>query len=237
MAEQVTVRAEEVLPVRSRISWGAIFAGVVVALSIYFVLTLLGAAIGLSVSGRVRPESISGGAALWSIGSVLVALFCGGCTASQCSVGENKNEAILYGAVVWGMVFGAMLLMTTSALGSGFSAIMSVANVSNEATRTMSPDDFAATARRAGLSQAEIDSARAKLTDTTSAARTAAENPQNQQAATDTAAKVAWWAFLGTLLSMIAAVVGAYVGAGPKFHEIRLNLPRVGVVRRGPVAR
>jgi hypothetical protein len=53
MATNETIRAEDVLPVRSRISWGAIFAGAMVALSLYFLLTMLGAALGLSVGDRI----------------------------------------------------------------------------------------------------------------------------------------------------------------------------------------
>jgi hypothetical protein len=237
MAEQVTVRTEEVLPVRSRISWGAIFAGAMVALALYFLLTLLGGAIGLSISGRIQADKIGNGAALWAIAVTLVSLFVGGCVASQCTVGETKNEAILYGVVVWGVVFGILLFLTASAFRTGFHALMGVANVGEVATRTSSPEDFEAAAQRAGMSQTEIDTWKQKLTATPEATRNAVTDPNNQRAATEGTAKVAWWAFLGTLLSMIAAVGGAYLGAGPKIYLMRLNLPRVGVYRRGPAVR
>ena len=40
------VHAEDLIPVRSRITWGAILAGSVLALSLYFLLALLGGAVG-----------------------------------------------------------------------------------------------------------------------------------------------------------------------------------------------
>ncbi len=237
MAEQVTVRTEEVLPVRSRISWGAIFAGAMVALALYFLLTLLGAAIGLSVTGRVRPENIGSGAALWAIAVTLLALFAGGCVASQFTVGETKHEAIIYGVVVWGVVFGMLLLLTTSTLSTGFHAIMGMANVGEVATRNASPENFESAARQAGMSQSDIDSWKEKLAKAPAATGAAVTDPNNQRAATEGAAKVAWWAFLGTLLSMVAAVAGAYVGAGPKIYLMRLKLPVMGAPRRGPAVR
>src|SRR5437016_5387081 len=41
MAERDPVHVEDVLPVGSRVSWAAVFAGAVVALAIYLVLALL----------------------------------------------------------------------------------------------------------------------------------------------------------------------------------------------------
>src|SRR5438477_12555126 len=52
MAETVQqpVKYEDVAPLRSRISWGAIFAGMVVALACALVLTLFFTGIGLSLT-------------------------------------------------------------------------------------------------------------------------------------------------------------------------------------------
>jgi hypothetical protein len=53
------------------------------------------------------------------------------------------------------------------------------------------------------------------------AARRAADAEAGQ--ATDLAASAAWWAVLGTLLSMAAAVGGALVGAGPTLRLVELG--------------
>ena len=43
-------RVEDVLPVRSRVSWQAVFAGAVIAVAMSVVLALLGTAVGVSLS-------------------------------------------------------------------------------------------------------------------------------------------------------------------------------------------
>ena len=48
------------------------------ALAVYLVLTLLGVALGLSVSDRVRPENLQTGGAIWAILTTVIALFAGG---------------------------------------------------------------------------------------------------------------------------------------------------------------
>jgi len=64
--------------VRSRVSWGAILAGAVIALAVYFLLSALGVALGLSLSDRVDPNNLGTGAGIYALVSYLVALFLGG---------------------------------------------------------------------------------------------------------------------------------------------------------------
>jgi hypothetical protein len=228
MAETATVRAEDVLPVRSRVSWGAIFAGAMVALALYFLLTLLGGAIGLSVGGRVRPETVGTGAAVWAVLVTVLALFVGGYVTSQCSVGENKFEAALYGVILWGVLFGMLLWLMATGVRSGFNAMVGMAHASQAVAGDLSSQDWEAAARRAGVSQEQIDGWRTKAPGAAERARRAAEDPQNQQAAADAATRVTWWAFLGTLVSMLASVAGSYVGAGLRFRLVAVPYLRTG---------
>src|SRR4051794_18777583 len=119
-----TIHPEDVTPVGSRVSWGAIFAGAVTALALYFLLTLLGAALGLSLNGWLHVQNVSGGAALWAIASMLIALFIGGIVTSQCTVGETKGEAVLYGIILWGVLVGAVVWLAASGVRIGFQAIL-----------------------------------------------------------------------------------------------------------------
>jgi hypothetical protein len=237
MAESVTVRAEDLMPVRSRVSWGAILAGAMVALALYFLLTLLGAAVGLSVGGRVGPENIGSGAAVWAIASTLLALFVGGYVTSQCTVGENKGEAVLYGLILWGVLFGMLLWLTATGVRSGFHAMVGVASAGEVAARNTTADDWEAAARRAGVPQGTVDEWRRKAADGPDAARRAAEDPQNRQAVAEAATRVTWWAFFGTLLSMVASVAGAYVGAGPTLRLMTLAASRTRAERPEPAGR
>src|SRR5438552_18609519 len=106
MAEQLkTPRAEDILSVGTRISWGAILAGTVVAIALQFLFAVAGAAVGVSLSHRVDPANLRTGAILWSIVTTCVAIFVGGLVTSQFTVGENKMEAMLYGVIMWALVF------------------------------------------------------------------------------------------------------------------------------------
>src|SRR4051812_28496973 len=105
MTNDTPVHAEDVIAVRSRISWGAIFAGSVLALALYFLLTLLGAAVGLSINDRVSNRGLEIGAVIWAILVTAGCLFIGGFVASQLTTGENKTEGGLYGILVWASMF------------------------------------------------------------------------------------------------------------------------------------
>lgn len=192
-------------PVRSRVSWSAIFAGATVALAVYFLLTLLGAAIGLSVSSRVRPETIGAGAAFWAVFATVISLFIGGYVTTQCSIGENQFESVLYGVILWGVTFGMLMWLVATGVQSGFTAMVGMSHNNQEAT-----DDFAARGREWAARKAGVpaDAAEARR------APTAEESEMTRQAAT----RVTWWAFAGTLLSMLAAVAGSFAGTGSRFR-------------------
>jgi len=219
MANNETIRAEDVLPVRSRISWGAIFAGAMVALSLYFLLTLLGTALGLSVSDRVRPQTLGTAAVVWSIVVTMLSLFVGGYVTSQCSVGENRFEAALYGVILWGVLFSMLLGLMASGVRAGFYAMVGMSHATQAVTGDTTARGWEEMARRAGASQEQIDQFKKNIPSTDQARRTA-EDPENQQAAAEAATRVTWWAFLGTLMSMLASIAGSCVGAGPTFRLV-----------------
>ena len=123
MVETNAPRAVDVLSVRSRVSWGAISAGAMVALAVYFLLTLLGVAIGLEVVGRGQPN-LGFGAALYSILTLLLSMFLGGWAVSRLAVGESKLEAILYGVILWGVLFLGMFWLVSVGVRIGFGAIL-----------------------------------------------------------------------------------------------------------------
>src|SRR5687767_12509655 len=96
----VAVGPEDLLGVRSRISWGPILAGAFLALGLYFLLTFLGGMIGWSVSDNVRSDTLGTMAAVWTIAVTVVCMFIGGYIASQFTAGENTFEGTVYGLLV-----------------------------------------------------------------------------------------------------------------------------------------
>ena len=120
---------------RSRVSWGAILAGAVVALTIGLMLNTLGVAVGVStvdaVAGDTPSASTLGiGAAVWLLVANLIGLGVGGYAAGRLSGTADKTDATLHGIGVWaiGFLLSAVLLgnMAGGAASSAFSAASSL---------------------------------------------------------------------------------------------------------------
>ncbi len=224
-----SVHVEDLMPVRSRVSWGAIAAGSVLALALYFLLTLLGGAVGFSISDKTTAHGLGIAAAVWAIAVTAGCLFVGGFVASHLTVGENPREGALYGLFVWAVVFAMLLWLMASGVRSGFNAMVGVATAggaaANAAGSNLSQADFEEYARRAGYTQQQIDDLKGRVKAAPADAKAVAEDPatkakaeQFARDAGEAATTVAWYTFLGTLVSMLAAAAGGYVGAGPTFR-------------------
>ena len=106
-----------------RVSWGAVFAGMVIAVVVQLVLSLLGAGIGLSTIDPLRyntPDASTfglGGAIWWVISSV-VALFSGGWVAGHLSGSPDKTDAVLHGLLTWGVAAIVTVYLLASIVGS-----------------------------------------------------------------------------------------------------------------------
>lgn len=195
MAEEV--RTQDVLPVMSRVGWGAIFAGAFVALAVYVLLSVLGLAIGLSATPELSGETIGTGAAIWYIGSLFLALFAGGCVTTQCTAGENKMEAVVYGVVLWGVMFAMTMWVTGNVLRTGASMAIGAGNVAASSIRV----NWDQLARDANLSQEQMNQVRDAMPSAAQARAMGSE--------------AAWWTLGGIVVSMLASIAGALVGAGP----------------------
>ena len=112
-------------PSVQRISWSAIFAGVVVAVAVQLLLSMLGVGIGL---GLVEPMagdtpgagSFGIGAGLWWLISNLLALAAGGYVAAWLAGNTLRFDGMLHGIVTWGIT----LLLTFYLLGSAVGGII-----------------------------------------------------------------------------------------------------------------
>jgi len=222
MTNDTPVQAEDVIPVRSRISWSAIVAGSLLALAVFFLLSLLGSAIGLSIHDNVNGRSLAIGAVVWAVIVTAAALFLGGFIASQMTTGENKIEGALYGLLVWALTFGLLLFMAAQGVKAGFSAMVGMANAGSNA-QAAGGGTWEDTLRGMGVPASEIDRVRSTIPDATARTREAANDPANQ----DLTARVAWYSFLGTLVSMLAAGIGGYAGSGPtlRLFTVRVQQP------------
>lgn len=131
-----------------RVSWGAIFAGVVIAVAVQLLLGILGTGIGLSMVDPV--EGTTPGAAGFGIGAgiywlitTVIALGAGGYAAARLSGVTEKFDALSHGLVVWGVTLILTLYLLTSAvggiIGGAFRTVGSVAGAAGATVGAVAP--------------------------------------------------------------------------------------------------
>jgi hypothetical protein len=202
----------------ARISWGAIFAGALVALAMQLVLALIGAAIGLATLDPARGDSPSGrtlgmGAAIWLVISSLISLFVGGSVAGR--LGGTFN-GWLHGLAPWATVTTLTLVLLATAAGGLIGAASGLGDFavsnSDKISRTQLPPAL----------QQQIDqlTAQARQTANETATETQQVPPEQreaqarqlgQRAAKGGAAGTGAAAF-GLILGPLAAAFGGRVG-------------------------
>jgi hypothetical protein len=122
MKEEVVY--EPAMPVRQpalrRISWAAIFAGLIITLVAQVVLSVLGLSIGSSAINPLTDQNpgatIGIGAAVWLVISSIISLFLGGWVAGR--MAGFPREGGLHGLVTWGAATLVTLLLLSSAVGN-----------------------------------------------------------------------------------------------------------------------
>lgn len=249
-----SLKATDLLAVKSRVSWGAIAAGAMVALSVYLLLTFIGLAIGLEAARSPRAaDSLEAGTTIYVIVSLLLSMFFGGWATSRLAVGESKLEAILYGIILWGVLFVGMFWLVSAGFSAGFGGVMSLASgAANAASEDpeatqgyVGSDRFVDDlTKMGGMDQEKARQVQSTLKDRIATLR---DNPtglveqvkgdMNNPAVREAGAKVAdvsrqaaWYSLAGVVLSMAAVIVGSLVGSG----DLPVPVPVLGV-RRAPV--
>ncbi len=119
-----TLQAEHSEHTVNRISWNAIFAGVIIALTVASLLNLLGLGLGLTAftANTDVAATIGIGSIIWLIFSGIVAMLIGGWVAGALADIAQPAEGILHGLVTWALatLFTFMLMATaTGVLISG----------------------------------------------------------------------------------------------------------------------
>jgi hypothetical protein len=229
MPETTELRAEDVTGVRSRVAWGAIFAGLFVALAVSVLLSILGTALGLTAADTTRSDYVATGAAIWAALTGLIALFLGGWVTTQCTAGENKMEAVLYGVILWGLMFAAVAWISFNSVRLTFAAALGTANVAANADLAARSADWEQTLRDRGFTQEQINQVRASV-PTLADVQNAANDPEVRRRAMQTA----WWSLFGTVISMIASIGGALAGSGPTPWLRGVFVRRTTVTTTGP---
>lgn len=103
-----------------RISWGAIIAGVVMALVTQLAFSLLGLGIGASAVNPYSDNPVGGlgiGAAIWTLLSVLISLYTGGYVAGRLAGMPRVQDSMLHGLVTFGLTSLLGFYLLTSGIG------------------------------------------------------------------------------------------------------------------------
>jgi hypothetical protein len=90
-----------------KVSWGGVFAGVLVALGIVLLMSAIGAALGVGPTGGADGPR-GAGAGLWAELQRFVALFVGGLVATRTSAIVDRATLVCVGILVWVVTFGVM---------------------------------------------------------------------------------------------------------------------------------
>jgi hypothetical protein len=108
-----------------RVSWGGVWAGVLVVLGTLLFLTTLGLAVGISADARnVTANAIGTGAVVWSSLSLLIALFLGGLAAIRMSMVWDRFTGLLQGVLVWVISLVTVIYLGAHGIGAvGASAL------------------------------------------------------------------------------------------------------------------
>jgi hypothetical protein len=199
-----------------RVSWAAIFAGVVAAVVLQLLLTLLGTGIG---AAKIEPlqqadpgKGLGIGAAIWLFVSTLISVYVGARVAGHLA-GRDRT---LHGLLTWGTTAILGMMFLTSAAGALFGG---AASFLGGATAGMSRDQRS----YANSRYEQQSSSRPALAPTGRDAQELNTQPQDETSARragDVAARrvsqAALWSFFVLLIS---GVVAAYAGRGARRGE------------------
>ena len=184
------------------ISWGAVIAGVVVAVALGVLLNMLGLAIGATAanpwtmdSGDAKALTLGGG--LWLAFSSAVALQVGGFIAARAAKHPDHHKGMFQGLAVWGVAF----VLAFAGLGSSVGGVLQ-------------GGDAAATAYATAADNASAPDGKVSATDAKAAAAEAA----------DVTATLAWWGVATMVLGAVGAIAGGRLGAR---HPLWHRRPRV----------
>jgi hypothetical protein len=212
----------------ARISWGAIFAGAIIALATQLVLTLIGAAVGLASLDPATGQNPSGttlgiGAAVWLVISSLVSLFLGGYAGRP---GGTFN-GWLHGLATWATMTMLTILLLMTAAGGLIGTASGLANFavsnSDKVSRTQLPpavqqqiDQLTAQARQSA------DQAATQAQQTTPEQKNAEARQLAERAAKDGAVGTGA-AALGLILGAVAAAFGGKTGERYPVREMHID--------------
>ncbi|TFI51549.1 hypothetical protein BLD44_025755 [Mastigocladus laminosus UU774] len=179
-----------VVDYHDRVRWGPIISGLLIAIATQLILSAIIAALGagsIEASGRPRTiaPNIAGNVGIWSTIALLISLFTGAWVTARACGPMNRNTALLNGAILWATTLAVSSWLVASGVSGAFGVAASNAGeVINQLQQ-----------------QGGVNVPQSNVT-----AQQAREIAANIRSGL-------WWFVFGSLLGLIAAMIGAVVGA------------------------
>lgn len=224
-----------------RLSWGAIFAGLVVAVVVQIILSLLGLAIGfgtLDFQAGTGLGSIGTGAGIWAVLTALISLFVGGLAAGHMAGYLTRFDGIMHGVLVWGLsmiialwalsagvstLLGGMFGVAGQTLGAALGGIgqigaAAVEQVDGLPAAPENRQEMVAILEQQGLNRQQAQQAVTQIEQLGTDVQLQAERIQRRAPAVatevaGTLSTAVWWILLAAILSLAAAAGGAAITA------------------------
>lgn len=202
-----TVHDDEVLmPPKNRVQWGPIIAGLITALTIFLLLTVLGLGIGASVlDPNNGGDGVGTWAAIWGAITAILAFFVGGWVAAKTAAVGGEFGGLMNGLMVGAAGLVLIIYLTSTGLGNLFGTLSSnVGDIINAS---------ATVAQQEGVSPEE---AQDEAADVAAQAQEAVEDI-DPDVAFEAVRNGAIGTFLGMLLPLVAAGLGGYLGHNTRY--------------------
>lgn len=117
---ETTTHQQSIVVLDHRISWSAIFGGVIIGLGISVLLNILGLALGFNMF-KVDSDLLANlgtGSIIWLITSTIIATFAGGWIAGRLADIRLTIEGMLHGLATWALITLTTFMLITTAAGS-----------------------------------------------------------------------------------------------------------------------
>jgi hypothetical protein len=202
-----------------RVSWGSVIAGVILSLIVYLVLSVLGAAIGMSALAPLsRPNPLQGfgfGSGAYLVVMTVIAVFIGSYFAGRCA----PVLGWLHGLLAWAVMILMVVYGATSLVGTTVSAAGSVASTGATVGATANPADGSGT-MASSLTQ-RVQGAIASATAEASSPQAEADARQAADTAARAVARASWFSFAALVVGAIISIVSGQAGFRhqPPFEE------------------
>lgn len=156
-----------------RISWGAVFAGIVVTLALQLLLGILGLAIGANSINPLQEQNpasgLGTGTVIWFAVSTLLALFTGGWVAGRLAGMPQRLDSLLHGLLTWGLTALVTFYLLTTTVGG---LISGAAGVLGQGMALLGQGATAAATNVAGAVDSELRQRGVDLSDIQREAKT-----------------------------------------------------------------